>query len=111
MYNLYSGKTDDEMPNYDIIIPPSSHTNKDNSFYMILWSGKGTVKKATKESYMKGQYTLSDNILTIKTPVENRDEYGSIVSKIQSSLPINVVNVTETKISGDFRFRNIKNLW
>ena len=102
LFKLYRGKTDEEMPNYKIIVPPTSQTNKDNNFYMTVWSGKGTLKKATKESFMKGSYDLSTNLLTIKTPTEENINQQTILNKIRAAFPININNVTETAISGEF---------
>lgn len=102
LFKLYRGRTDDEMPNYNIIIPPTSQTNKDNSFYMTVWSGKGTLTKATKESYMKGTYDINDNLLTIKTPTEEDINQQTIITKIEQALSININDVTETAISGEF---------
>jgi len=102
LFKLYRGRTDEEMPDYKIIVPPSSQTNKDNSFYLTVWSGKGVATKATKESYMKGHYDLSSNILSIKTPTEETINQHTILDKITSSLPLTITNVTETAISGEF---------
>jgi hypothetical protein len=102
LFKLYQGRTDEEMPNYKIIVPPTSQTNKDNSFYLTVWSGKGTLTKSTKESYIKGTYDLSENLLTIKTPTEEDINQDTITTKIQQALPININNVTETAISGEF---------
>ena len=102
LFKLYRGRTDEEMPNYQIIVPPTSQTNKDTSFYVTVWSGKGTLSKATKESYLKGYYDLSTNLLTIKTPTEDDINQQTIINKISQALPININNVTETAISGEF---------
>lgn len=102
LFKLYRGRTDDEMPNYKIIILPTSQTNKYNSFYMTVWSGKGTLDKATKESYMKCSYDIDDNLLSIKTPTEEDVNQRTIISKIEKALPINIKDVTETAISGEF---------
>ena len=102
LFKLYRGRTDEEMPNYNIIVPPTSQTNKDNSFYVTVWSGKGTLAKATKESYMKGSYDLSNNLLTIKTPTEENINQQTIVTKISNALSVDINNVTETAISGEF---------
>lgn len=102
LFKLYRGRTDEEMPDYKIIVPPSSQNAKNNSFYMTVWSGKGTVAKATKESFMKGHYDLSSNLLTIKTPTEEDINQQTVVSKISSALPITITDMTETAISGEF---------
>jgi len=102
LFKIYQGRTDEEIPNYGIIVPASSQTNKDNSFYMTVWSGKGTVTKATKESFMNGFYNLSTNILTIKTPTEDDVNKETVITKITESMPIVIENVTETAITGNF---------
>jgi hypothetical protein len=102
LFKLYQGRTDEEMPDYKIVVPPSSKTNKDNSFYLTVWSGKGTLAKATKESYMRGYYDLTSNLLTIKTPTEEDINQQTIINKITEALPVNINNVTETAISGEF---------
>jgi hypothetical protein len=102
LFKLYQGRTDEEMPDYKIVVPASSQTNKDNSFYFTVWSGKGTLTKSTKESYMKGSYDLSSNLLTIKTPTEEDINQQTIIGKISEALSIDITNVTETAISGEF---------
>ena len=102
LFKLYRGKTVEEMPNYDIIIPNTSQSNNINTFYMTIWSGKGTLYKTTKESYMIGKYNIDDNILTVKTPIEEGIDQNTIISKIEKSFPITINNVTETGISGEF---------
>jgi len=108
MFKLYQGVTDEKMPDYKIIIPPTSQTNKGNSLYMTVWSGKGTRGKATKESYMKGYYNIPTNTLTIKTPTEENINQNTIIQKIKETLPVNIDNVTETAISGEFFLFNLE---
>jgi len=108
LFKLYQGRTDEEMPDYKIIIPPTSQTNKDDSFYMTVWSGKGTRGKATKESYMKGYYNIPINTLTIKTPTEENINQTTIIKKIEETLPITINNVSETAISGEFFLFNLE---
>ena len=98
---LYRGRTDEEMPNYKMVIPHASQISDLNHFYLTIWNGKGQLEKATKESYMKGSYNLSENLLTIKTPTEDNSR-DNIIKNIERALPINITNITETAISGEF---------
>lgn len=102
LFKLYRGRTDEEMPNFKIIIPPTSQTIKDDSLYFTVWSGKGILSKATKESYLRGFYNIPKNILTIKTPTEEEINQATIIKKIETALPISIKDVTETGISGEF---------
>lgn len=102
LLKLYRGRTDEEMPNYKMILPASSQTNKDDSLYFTVWSGKKTLTKATKESYLKGSYSISKNLLSIKTPTEEDTNQETVIQKIEKALPIKINNYTETGISGEF---------
>ena len=103
LHKLYRGRTDEEMPNYKMIIPSTSQINTPNTFFFTVWNGKGTLDKATKESYMKGSYSLKDNRLNIKIPVDIQgDSQKEIIQKIEKALPVSINNITETAISGEF---------
>lgn len=102
LFKLYRGRTDEEMPNFKIIIPPSSQSNKDDSVYFTVWSGKGDVNNAIKESYLKGFYNIPKNLLTIKTPNEEDINQETIIKKMEQAFPISIKDVTETGISGEF---------
>jgi hypothetical protein len=102
LFKLYRGITDDDIPNYDIIIPTTSQTNKENTFYMTVWNGKETKRKATRESYMKGSYNITDNVFSIKTPVDGTVDNTLTIQKIENSIPITLTDITETSISGEF---------
>jgi len=102
LFKLYRGRTDEEMPNFKIIIPPSSQSNKDNSLYFTVWSGKGDVNNAIKESYLKGFYNIPKNLLTIKTPNEEDINQATIIKKMGQAFPLSIKDVTETGISGEF---------
>jgi len=102
LFKLYKGESDDTLPNYKIIVP-TTQNNKKDTFYMKVWTGKGTLNKATKESYMNTVYNLDENILTIKkTPIDEANTQKKILDKISQTLQINIDNVIETSISGEF---------
>ena len=101
LYKLYRGKTDDDMPNYNLIIPPLAQSDTIDTMYMSVWAGKD-ISKATRESYLKGSYSLADNLLTIKAPVNNPGDERLILDKIEQSIPIKVDDYVETSVSGVF---------
>nr|QBK91533.1 MAG: hypothetical protein LCPAC302_01530 [Pithovirus LCPAC302] len=98
LIKIYQGETDETIPNYKFIIPSKSQTDKNDSFYFTVWSGKD-LWKATKESYLNGSYDLNSNMLSIKVSSGNEQK---IINRIEKSLPIVIKNITETQISGEF---------
>jgi hypothetical protein len=100
-FKLYKGKTGQPPPNYRVLLSGDRSTKLDR-FYVTVWNGKGEPDKAAKESYMDGEYNLSENTFTIKTPVDKNNDHTNVISKIETALPITLTNITETKISGEF---------
>lgn len=101
LFKLYRGTTDETIPNYKLIIPPPSQTGKENSLYFTAWSGKGTLEKVTRESYMNGEYNVTDNILTVKMTAEPEVK-EKLIKDLEDSLSLSVDNLMETAISGEF---------
>lgn len=62
LYKLFTGKTIEERPNYENVIPIEQKISS-NSFLFTVWSGKegDNIKNATKDSYLKAEYDLSKN--------------------------------------------------
>ena len=89
LYKLYRGTTDEEIPNYKIIIPPNSKTPKDETFYLTVWNGTGNPLKATAESYIVGSYNLRTNTLSIKTSVNSKT---STIEKIEKAFSIKITD-------------------
>lgn len=107
-FKLYRGETDEKIPKYNIIIPSKSQTNKDDTIYSVVWSGKGSVKLATKESYIKSSYNLSANEMTIEAPVKKTTGDDSIIGKLESSLGLNMNDQTVTGINGFFYMYDVE---
>lgn len=106
-YKIFTGRTSDTSPNYTYIIPSSTKTTRPNTVYMTVWSGEGDVRKATQESYMRAIYHLDENVLMVNSPVTEGHDENLVLSRIETTLPINIGPTTEYRVSGSFILYNI----
>jgi len=61
LFKLYTGRSLEERPDYSKVVPPFGGKEKDNTFTFTVWSGRGDVSKATKDSFIQGIYDLNNN--------------------------------------------------
>ena len=100
LYKLYKGKTLEDRPDYNLFI---EETGKDilNHYNFVVWSGEGSQRYATKESYLHGIYDLTKNLLKIKIPITD-NERELVKERIEEALPLEFNKIAETQISGEF---------
>ena len=99
---LYEGNVLDKMPNYSIIIPTITVTNERHRIYFTVWTGDEEQRKVTKDSYIKGEYNLLENTLSILSPINERKDESLMIRKIENVMPIILGQTQETKVSGSF---------
>ena len=99
---LYEGNVLDKMPNYSIIIPPITVTNERHRIYFTVWTGDEEQRKVTKDSYIKGEYNLLENTLSILSPINERKDENMMIRKLETVMPITLGQTQETKVSGSF---------
>lgn len=109
LFKLYKGKTLEERPNYEKVIPTVGSKEIKNSFSFSVWDGDlkhDNIKEATKESYLKGLYNIGTNLLKIKIPLEKGKQ--RILDRITSVFPLTFDNIFETSISGELYIFDIE---
>lgn len=102
---LFTGKTLEERPDYSKIIRLNSKENK-NTLNFSVWNGSDPTPTkllhAPRESFLKGSFNYSNNLMKIKIPIEVGDEKEVILQRITNSLNLVPTNIDETAISGEF---------
>ena len=105
---IYTGLTIETQPRYSSIIKTSkSEARKNNMIYFTIWLGdpdKELPSKASEKSYLLGEYSVNNNIISIEIPYGQEDEnnINRVVQYVQKgfNLPINSFN--ESKVSAKF---------
>ena len=108
LYKLYSGKSLEDRPDYNLIVPDTPQKETPHLFNFSVWSDIEEVKSVretkdiTKESYLNGIYNLSQNLLRLKIPIKEGNEKDLIIERIETAFPLKFNKIVETTISGDF---------
>ena len=89
---IYKGKTVEERPDYNKIIPSVTLKETPNTLNL-------SVLKADTNAYIKSTYNLQTNLLKIKIPVEIDKE--KILQNITNSLALDISSINESSISGE----------
>jgi hypothetical protein len=116
LYKLYTGKNLEDRLDYNKIISPFSK-EKANSFTFSVWKGEGENNKeidltkinTSKESFLKANYNLTDNLLKLKLPIdEGNDIQSRILNRITEVFPLKVTNIKESKIAAEAYIYNLE---
>jgi hypothetical protein len=103
LFKLFKGKTLEDRPNYNNIIPTfGTKREGNNTFSFSVWDGdleKDNIRETTKESFLKGLYSLETNLLRIKIPIDKGKE--KILNRITNVFPLTFANTYESSISGE----------
>tara|TARA_R110001599_G_scaffold240507_1_gene440095 strand:- start:78 stop:3698 length:3621 start_codon:yes stop_codon:yes gene_type:complete len=97
LIKIYTGKTLEERPDYAKIISFGGKEIKNTLNFSV---GKGE-ENLTKESFLKGVYSLETNVLKIKIPLETGQDKSLVLNKISESLPLVPNKIDEKSISGE----------
>jgi len=89
---IYKGKTLEDRPDYNKIIPSILGKQTPNTL-------KLSVLKTDTDAYIKSTYNLQTNLLKIKIPVESDKE--KILQNITNSLALDISSINESSISGE----------
>jgi len=110
-YKVFKGDSLTEDPNYNNTVINSSRAKLPNTIYLTLWIGNSTdvefndMYTAPRESFVRVEYHLDTNYLTIDLPFEGDASVMAEMSrsKIQSAFPtLNIGKGTEAKVRGGF---------
>lgn len=118
-YRVYNGDKIENTPNYNVTIIPSNLSNEKNTIYMTLWlgdpnsDGSANINKSPRDSFFTIEYHLSNNYLTIETPLEVDPKKGLIQNediayqRAQNALPtLKFGTGHEIKVRGEFKIWN-----
>ena len=108
-YKIYGDIENKDLPDYKNIIPSSSKTKDDNTFYMIVWSGIGNVKKSNKDTRMLISYDVLSNKIKIRSIVKEYTIGNTkitadklIIQRIKNSLSLTITYTEELKVGSEF---------
>jgi hypothetical protein len=110
-YKVYEGSTTTPVPDYSVVIQPTTQTNRRNTIYMTVWSGVGDVAKASKESFMRAIWSLETNRLIVNAPVNlaNGQNEAMMIERISASLPsLTLGPIHEVRVGGDFLIYDVE---
>jgi len=108
-YKLYRGETLYQTLHYENILPSSLKTPERNMMLMTVWTGKGDISAALKESFLSGTYTLSNNILTIKTPLTPEQNETYVLDRLKEAFPtLTLDRGKEVNVHGTFYIYGIE---
>jgi len=107
-YKIYKGESYNPVP-LDIVIQSKTETKNKNTLYLTVWIGK-QYNKFTRECYVPVEYDLLNNKLTFSIPLKEEDTASLILTRIKSSLSleINESNIHDESIGAEFIIYNMK---
>jgi hypothetical protein len=86
-YRVYTGSKLENEPNYSVVVTPQSTSSHKNALYLTLWlgdpenDGSDDLNTAPKESFNTVIYELTNNFLTVKTPIFTEKDPDAIRKK------------------------------
>jgi hypothetical protein len=102
-YKIYQGAPGEMVPNYSVIVQPSTQTSRQNVIYMTVWTGEGDIARATKESFTRAVYSLETNRLVVGTPVSQGRNEQLVLNRLALALPqLRFGASSEVRIGGEF---------
>lgn len=108
-YKLYRGTASEPAPNYEDIIPPGTQTVEADHIYTIIWSEDGDIRKAPKDSFMRCNYNLKTNNLTVSSPITETRNESIVISRVAETFPnLTLGSSTEIKVRGTFYIYNFE---
>ena len=109
LIKIYKGETEEEMPDFSKILGNSNLKESLNTFYFNVFKGDNE-NIITKESFIKSNYNLENNLLKIKIPIDeigNNADKNKILKRITDVFPLNIKQIHEKSISGETYIFNI----
>jgi len=108
-YKIYRGSASSPAPNYEDIIPLGAKTGDPDHIYMIIWAEDGDIRKAPKDSFMRCNYNLKTNYLTVSSPITETRNESIVISRVAEALPnLTLGSSTEIKVRGTFYIYNFE---
>lgn len=117
-YKVFRGDNTGQEPNYNVTILSNTQTKRTNAIFMVLWlgdpmsEGKQTIYNSPNDMFVRVEYYLESNYLTVNTPSSEMDldlDERIAAQRIQAALPSLVLGQpAEAKVRGKFDILSVQ---